>query len=142
MRLTKRKYRFRLVAMQITRLYTDDNGGSLFEAHDLPLHDHGEIGRLSERIDAKAVIFRETGGDYDYDFHNAPERQFIIMLDGITEIETSLGERRRFSAGDILLVEDTTGKGHRSRSVDGQPRRSVFVPLSEQELRPNVVGEA
>jgi hypothetical protein len=106
------------------------------------MNDHGEIGRLSERIDAKAAIFRETGGDYDYDFHNAPERQYIITLDGITETETSLGERRRFSAGDILLVEDTTGKGHRSRSVDGQPRRLVFVPLSDQEFRPTVFGEA
>lgn len=119
--------------MKITRLYTDNNGDSLFEMHDLPLYDRGEIGRLSERMSADAVIFRETGGDYNYDFHNAPERQFIIMLDGVTEIETSLGERRQFSAGDILLVEDTTGKGHRSRSVDGQPRRSVFVPLGEPE---------
>ncbi len=115
--------------MKITRLYTGDNGDSFFDVLDLPLHDRGGIGRLSERIGAQAIMFRETGGDYDYDFHNAPERQYIIMLDGVTEIETSLGERRRFAAGDILLVEDTTGKGHKARSVDGQPRRSVFVPL-------------
>ena len=117
--------------MKITRLYTNSNGDSLFEVYDLPLYDRGEIGRLSERMSTSAVLFRETGGDYNYDFHNAPERQFIIMLDGVTEIETSLGERRQFSAGDILLVEDTTGKGHRSRSVDGQLRRSVFVPIGD-----------
>jgi len=115
--------------MKITRLYTDNNGDSLFGVFEVPLRDCGEIGRLSERMSADAVIFRETDGDYDYDFHNAPERQFIIMLDGVTEIDTSLGERRRFSAGEIVLVEDTTGKGHRSRSVDKTLRRSVFVPL-------------
>ena len=117
--------------MKITRIYTDTAGESVFEDMDIPLREAGEIGRLSDRQDARSIIFRETGGDYNYDFHNAPERQYIIMLDGLTEIETSLGERRRFGAGDILLVEDTTGKGHKSWSADGKPRRSIFVPLPE-----------
>ncbi len=51
------------------------------------------------------------------------------MLDGEIEIEVSDGERRGFRGGDVLLVEDTTGKGHRTRTVDGRPRRSVFVTL-------------
>jgi hypothetical protein len=51
------------------------------------------------------------------------------MLDGEIEIETGSGETRRFSGGDLLLVEDTTDRGHRTRSVDGKLRRSLFIPM-------------
>ena len=54
-----------------------------------------------------------------------------MLLDGEIEIETGDGEKRRFSGGDILLVEDTTGRGHRTRPVDGRTRRSLFIPLDE-----------
>jgi hypothetical protein len=29
----------------------------------------------------------------------------------------------------VILVEDTTGKGHLSKAVDGQIRHCIFVPL-------------
>jgi uncharacterized cupin superfamily protein len=78
----------------------------------------------------KGIIFRETDGDYNYTWHNAPCRQFVLMLQGSVEIEVSTGTRRTFYSGDILLVEDTTGRGHVSRAVNGQPRKSVFVTLA------------
>jgi uncharacterized cupin superfamily protein len=34
-----------------------------------------------------------------------------VLLDGEIEIGTSTGEKRTFKGGDVLLVEDTTGKG-------------------------------
>ena len=75
------------------------------------------------------MIFRETPGDYDYDWHPAPRRQYIVLLDGEIEITVGGGETRRFRGGDVLLVEDTTGRGHRTRAVDGRPRRSIFITL-------------
>ncbi len=45
------------------------------------------------------------------------------------EIETGDGTKRVLGPGDILLAEDTTGHGHISRAVEGQPRESVFVAL-------------
>lgn len=72
------------------------------------------------------MMLRETDGDYDYDWHTAPREQYIIML-GQVEIEVSDGERRVFGSGDIVRVEDTTGKGHKSKAVNGQPRKSVFI---------------
>jgi hypothetical protein len=50
-------------------------------------------------------------------------------MDGEIEIETSLGEKRVFKHGDVLLVEDTTGKGHRSRNLTRQIRSSLFITL-------------
>jgi uncharacterized cupin superfamily protein len=115
--------------MKITRLYTGQDNESHFEDFEMKLEDSGDIGKLSEKLNATGIIFRETGGDYNYDFHNAPERQYIVMLDGEIEIETGRGEKRRFTGGDILLAEDTTGRGHITRSIDGNTRRSLFITL-------------
>jgi len=47
--------------------------------------------------------FRRNEPGYDYDWHLAPQRQFIMLLDGVIEIEVSDGERQTFRRGDILL---------------------------------------
>jgi len=49
----------------------------------------------------------------------APRRQMLFYLAGEIEAETSDGEVRRFGAGSVTLVEDTAGKGHRSRVIGG-----------------------
>lgn len=113
----------------ITRIYSDANGDSRFEDMLIELQDGGEIGNLSEMMPANGIIFREVKPTYDYDFHNAPQKQYLILLDGEIEIETSLGEKKIFTAGDILLLEDTAGKGHRTRNVKQALRKSIFIPV-------------
>lgn len=115
--------------MNLTRIYADEQGASHFENREIQFKDAGEIGRLSIRHPASGIIFRENDADYDFDWHTAPQRQYIILLDGEIEIEVSDGEKRRFRGGDVLLVEDVTGKGHRTRVTNNQPRRSIFVTL-------------
>ena len=115
--------------MKLTRIYTTADGGSRFDDVDVPLRDAGDIGRLSARWPAEAVIFRETDASYDFDWHPAPQRQVIALLDGEIEITTSDGERRTFGPGDLLLVEDTTGRGHRTRQLSPGVRRSLFITL-------------
>jgi len=113
--------------MKITRIYTGDDGHSRFEEIDIPLKDAGDIGRLSEHVAVKSVIFRENHATYDYDWHHAPQRQYVVMLDGEIEIETSEGHKKSFRGGDIILAEDITGRGHRTRTTNNQPRRSLFI---------------
>lgn len=115
--------------MKVTRVYSDENGESRFDEIDVPLFNKGEIGYLSESVAVKSLQFRKVTPDYDYDFHNAPQRQYIVLLDGGVEIETSLGEIRRFQTGEILLVEDTAGKGHRTRNLEKRERTSIFIHL-------------
>ena len=113
----------------VLRLYAGADGRSHFEDIKIPLKDAGKIGFLSERIKATGIVFRETGGDYDYDFHTAPRRQYVVNLEGEVEIEVGDGTRRILRSGEILLAEDTTGQGHISRAVAGKPRKSLFITL-------------
>lgn len=113
----------------ITKVYADNNGDSHFEDIRVPLIDMGTVGKLSDPVPAKFLIFREVLPAYDWDFHRAPQRQYIVLLDGEIEIETSLGDKRTFKQGEILLMEDTTGKGHKTRNVLPVARKSLFITL-------------
>ncbi len=112
-----------------TRLFTDAAGDSRFEEISAPLEERGEIGSISAAYPVEGLSFRTTEASYDYDFHRAPARQFIVLLDGEIEICTSTGEKRTFRGGDVLLVEDTTGKGHQTRQLSPGTRRSLFITL-------------
>ena len=114
---------------QITRVYSDINGDTHFEDIEIRLTQAGNVGQLSDVLPATGIIFREVEPSYDWNFHPAPQKQYIILLDGEIEIETSLGEKRIFTAGEVLLVEDTTGKGHKTRNLRPEKRKSIFVTL-------------
>lgn len=113
----------------ITRIYSDTKGESHFEDFEVPLQNNGDIGFLSDAESVKSIVFREVKPSYDYDFHNAPDRQYIVLLEGGVEIETSLGEKRKFETGSILLVEDITGKGHKTKNIEPKLRKSIFIKL-------------
>ena len=115
--------------MKITRIYTGKDGESHFEDMDISLGNQDNSDHRSELIQATGIIFRETGGDYSLDFHNAPRRQFVFNLEGSVEIVIGDGSSRILGPSDILLAEDTTGRGHISRAVNNQSRKSIFVTL-------------
>ncbi len=116
-------------SMRVTRIYTGADQQSHFEDFEIEMDDHGLIGHLSARHPVTHLIFRHTDSDYDYSWHNAPQRQYIVILEGGLDVEIGDGTRRVFGAGVILLAEDLTGQGHISRAVNGQPRRSLFITL-------------
>lgn len=113
---------------KVTRVYTDENGESYFDEVFYPLTDAGPIGHLSQNFEVKKLQFRKVPAGYN-DLHNAPQKQYVVLLDGGVEIETSTGEKRAFQPGEILLMEDTTGKGHRSSNLEQKERSSIFIIL-------------
>jgi hypothetical protein len=115
--------------MRIHNLYEDAEGISHFRDIEVAWVEERHFSRLSARLPASGIIFRETSGDYDLDWHPAPRRQYIINLDAGVQITASDGETRVIGPGEVLLVEDTTGKGHLSKAVEGRMRRSIFVPI-------------
>ncbi len=112
---------------QITRVYSDSNGDTRFEDITIALKDAGEIGSLSQGLPVKTIIFREVEATYNYNFHNTPQKQYLVLIDGGIEIESTLGEKRQFQAGDVLLLEDIEGKGYRTRNLEIRKRKSIFI---------------
>jgi hypothetical protein len=116
--------------MKITRISCMNEGVSVFDEIEVELTDAGPIGSLSKPDPATSVVFRETPPDHDFHWLPAPHRQYLVLLDGEIEIECGMSEKRRFRGGDIVLLEDTWGSGHRTRTVDGKPHRSILIPLT------------
>lgn len=115
--------------MRIHNLYTDERGESHFRDIEVAWTGNAPSSRISDLIPVKGLIFRETGAGYDLDWHPAPRRQYIINLDGGVQITASDGETRTIGAGEVLLVEDTSGKGHLSKNIEEKIRYSIFVPI-------------
>ncbi len=114
--------------MNYTRIFAGPDGNSHFENVETPLKN-GAKGAQSVTMKATGVFFRVTGADYDLDWHHPDHRQFVITLEGEVDVVASDGTTRRFGPGDIMLADDTTGKGHISKAVGNKPRRAVFVTL-------------
>ena len=115
--------------MHIHNLYADANGDTHFRDIQIEPESVGPGGKVSARFPATGIIFRTTEGSYSYDWHPAPRKQYIINLDAAVKITASDGESRVIGSAEVLLVEDTHGKGHVSQAVDGKFRHSVFVTL-------------
>ena len=114
--------------MRIHNLYTDANGQSHFRDIEIEWAEEGRGSKLSKRLPATGIIFRETGAEYDLDWHPAPRRQYIVNLDAGVRLTASDGESRVIGAGEVILIEDTTGKGHLSQGL-GKVWHSLFIPV-------------
>ena len=125
--------------MRITRIYADESGESRFA--------DAEIQMASATLFPHLPPFRMCafGGKGDiklfstppafrvHDFHTAPTRQFAVALNGTVEYETSDGEIRRQAPGNVVLVEDTQGRGRITRFADGE-QFFLFIPIPDDLL--------
>ena len=109
----------------ITRLYTGEDGESHFEELDMDLGDYP----WGELKNATGIMFRHDEPGTFMDWHVAPRRQFIITLSGEVEIGLGDGTLRRFGAGQVMLADDLTGRGHTTHAVSDVPRVSVAIPV-------------
>lgn len=82
-----------------------------------------------DRNDVVAIHFKETPAHSSYDWHTAPEPQYVITLSGTLEFTTREGETFVVRPGDVLLAEDNIGIGHKWRLIDDQPWRRAYVVL-------------
>ncbi len=116
--------------MRITRVYTGDDGESHFEDIEINFTAAMGLGKRTEHLPAESISMREADVENEMDFHNAPNRQFVITVAGRAEMECGDGTKRRLGVGDVLLADDVTGRGHITRTIE-LPRRSVVVPVPD-----------
>jgi uncharacterized cupin superfamily protein len=65
----------------------------------------------------------------DVGMHNAPRRQFLVVLQGELEIVTTLGHSERLRPGDVLLADDGGTNGHISRDVGDNPLMLMAIGI-------------
>lgn len=118
--------------MEFTRIYSDEQGNSHFEDVSLEMsleeYARGEW-LISASLPVDGLRFRWVTREFPDEPQTAPCRQFIVGLAGESEVEVSDGEVRRFGPGSVILVEDTTGQGHRTRRIGDTVRETLWITL-------------
>lgn len=124
--------------IRCVRIWTGEDGNSLFEEGLVALAggERGDV--LSETVAASSISFRETRSGGAFAPHNAPTRQFVVTLAGTLEFRTATGATFVIRPGDLLLAEDTTGTGHSWRLMDDQPWRRAYVIIGPDIVVPFV----
>ncbi len=125
--------------MRYTRVYADNDGESHFEDVEVEMKavDFAPPApplNLSDFVRATQFAFLHAPAGWVGDWHPAPRRQMMIYLTGCVESQTSDGKQRTFGPGSAVLVEDTHGKGHRSRMVGTKDVLMAVVQLNEGEI--------
>ena len=119
---------------RITRIVTDANGGTAFAEADIQLEpaDFAPPAPpmlLSMPLGATSVRFLAAPAGWDSPPHPAPARQYIVVLRGRVRATVTGGETRTFGPGDVVLLEDTTGEGHRTFIPEGDDWLSMVVVI-------------
>jgi hypothetical protein len=107
--------------VQYVRCYAGPDGESHFEDAKLELKPENLGGANVLGIPASipfapATLYFARIPAGQGEWHTAPDRRLLIWLHGDSMQEASDGTTRHLEAGDVLLLEDTTGQGHRSIS--------------------------
>jgi quercetin dioxygenase-like cupin family protein len=110
------------------RVYTGSDGKSQVE--EISIESHPQLKDVQQ---VETIAFRTMDSGTEMDYHNAPRRQFVITLAGEMEIGLEDGSWHKLGAGDVLLAEDLTGKGHKLRVTSPGPRISAAIPFKNQQ---------
>jgi quercetin dioxygenase-like cupin family protein len=117
------------------RIYADAAGESHFETFEPRLTSRDLVPpappvEVSDAWSAATVVFVHIPSGWVDVPHCAPGRQLCTVLAGELDLITSDGEVQSVRAGDVVLVEDTTGKGHHGRVTSPGNVLLQFVALS------------
>ena len=113
--------------MGTSRMYTDENGDTTWQPIELSKHAEWLDG-----MDATNIKFGVRPPDIEQDWHPAPARQFVIILSGALRITYPDGSQKVFGAGEARLMDNITGKGHKTMAVGGEPCVTATVVLADQ----------
>jgi hypothetical protein len=119
---------------RIVRIYADRDGESHVEERELSVANPATPGTAGGTIPSEGrPILRAypapgRGADWAVvDWHRAPRKTFVVAISGSIEVEVSDGRRTRIEKGDLVYLEDTTGKGHVTR-LEGNVT-NLFIPV-------------
>jgi len=107
---------------RLIHVFATPDGGSRVEVVEIA-NDAGEI-----PVTAMTARAYARGMTTEADWHTAPRRQFAINMTGTLEVEVSDGTRHQIGQGDLVYLEDTSGKGHVTRVLSPVTNLFIHVP--------------
>jgi len=129
------------LALPFVHLYADGNGVSHFRDEQLPFaagpaapdvaspqlsNARALASRELSKAPGATLLLLKRGAQEDW--HRAPRRMYLIVVQGMSEVTAGDGEVRRFGLGSVLLMDDTTGKGHITRAVGDVDHIALTIP--------------
>jgi len=118
--------------MEYLRIFSDPEGCSHFETLQIKLestHYAPPAPPLNSSAPepTQSIVFLELPVGWHGDWHPTPVRQWLILMTGECEYETGDGKLCLRKAGDVVMLDDTAGKGHRTRVVGDVAMRIAAV---------------
>jgi hypothetical protein len=123
------------------RIWADEDGESHLEEVELPFEESDFLPSapsmlLTAQQKASGYFIARAPAGLDLDWHPSPVRELAVYLTGQGEVEASDGTVRPLEPGTILLAEDTSGKGHKTRVTGTDEVLVVIVTLPDDGPKP------
>ena len=121
--------------IEYLRIYADSDGCSHFEIDNIGLEskDYAPPApplNTSTAEPAERSVFLELPVGWYGDWHPTPVRQWLILMSGECEFEVGDGERLVRKAGDVVVLDDTRGKGHQTKVLGNVAVRIAAIHFS------------
>ena len=105
--------------MTYRRLFLDDKDRSVFGPFDPEMTPRTFLEGVPDfaagpDIAARRLYFLDLPTGWQGTWHPSPCRQVFVFFSGSLRMEVSETCSEVFTTGDVLLMENTRGKGHRS----------------------------
>lgn len=113
--------------VEISKLVADSSGETHFTTEKVKWWNWFYSGRRTDDKPVTSFQFYHLKNGLDMGLHPAPRKQFLIIIQGTLQIESSDGEQRQFSPGSVLLVTDIAGtRGHKTKVIG---KEDVFIAV-------------
>lgn len=121
--------------IEYLRIFADEEDCSHFEMKTIYLKakDYAPPApslNTSNLESAGNLVFLELPSGWYGDWHPTPVRQWVILMSGICEFQTGDGETVTCKAGDVVKLEDLTGKGHQTKVLGDESVRMAAIHFS------------
>lgn len=120
--------------MRYVRLYPDSRGETHFADAELAMQEAdyrppAPLMFVSRAHGSNMIQFVRLPKGWVGEAIQVPQPQFFICVEGRLRITASDGETRAFKAGDVVLMEDNSGRGHTTRVDAGQECVAAIAPV-------------
>ena len=117
-----------VASLKCVRMFAGDDGESHLEQREVEMRTKmfappASPLDVADPVAVSSFSLLRLAAGWQGEWHASPSRQWLFFLTGAVEMEVSHGEAHSASAGSIVLLEDTAGKGHHTRVV----RREAVV---------------